>query len=67
MIVEIDFTTDTVILWSKVIEADNIKYFPAPDDYDPLFYDYIPQTPGEFDSNGFIKKEVNMNSDPFNI
>jgi hypothetical protein len=56
MIVEIDFETDTVILWSKVIEADNIKYFPAPDSYDPLTHDYIPQTAGVYDSNGFFLK-----------
>jgi len=56
MIVEIDFTTDTVILWSKVIEADNIKYFPAPDDYDPIRYDYTPVTAGVYDPNGFFLK-----------
>jgi hypothetical protein len=56
MIVEIDFETDTVILWSKVIEADNIKYFPAPDNYDPIRYDYTPETTGVYDPNGFFLK-----------
>jgi hypothetical protein len=56
MIVEIDFTNDTILLWSRVIEADYIKYFPAPDNYDPLRYDYIPQTAGVYDANGFFLK-----------
>jgi hypothetical protein len=58
MIVEIDFETDTIVLWSKVIEADYVKYFPAPDDYDPLRYDYIPQTAGVYDPNGFFIKPI---------
>jgi hypothetical protein len=58
MIVEIDFTNDTILLWSKAIEADYIKYFPAPDSYDPLTHDYIPQTAGVYDANGFFIKPI---------
>jgi hypothetical protein len=69
MIVEIDFTTDTIIRSSNLEEPDFITKFPAPDDYHPLEYDYIPQTAGVYDPNGFIRKpqETNINLDPFNI
>ena len=58
MVITIDFSTDTIIRWTKIDEVDNITTFKGPDDYDPLVYDYIPQTSGVFDPNGFIRKPI---------
>ena len=56
MIVEIDFSTDTITRSSVLEEPDYITRFPAPNDYHPLVYDYIPQTAGVYDPNGFFLK-----------
>ena len=68
MIVEIDFTTDTIIRCTKLEEPDYITKYPAPDDYHPLEYDYIPSVAGIFDPNGFIRKQLQapiISADPF--
>jgi hypothetical protein len=64
MIVEIDFTTDSIIRSSNIEEPDFITKFPAPDDYHPLEYDYIPQTAGVYDPNGFFLKTQSPIEEP---
>lgn len=61
MIVEIDFTTDTIVRSSVLEEPDYITKFPAPEDYHPLEYDYLPSVPGVFDPAGFVRKEKEIN------
>lgn len=60
MVVTIDFTTDTIIKWSKLDEPDDVTKFQAPLNYDPMLYDYVPSTPGIFDPDGFIIKNNNI-------
>ena len=58
MVVGIDLTTDTVLGQYKLVEPDNITYFEVEDNFDFKKYDYIPSTPGVYDPNGFVLKEV---------
>jgi len=49
---------DKVMSWHRDIEADNISFFECPEDFSFDRYDYIPQTQGVFDVNGFVLKPI---------
>jgi hypothetical protein len=44
---------DQIIAWGTQLEGPNI-FEPIPADYSPERYQYLPQTQGTFDPNGFI-------------
>lgn len=56
MIAEIDLSTDTVLAWSNLFAADDVRFFDVPAISEPWLYDYVPETPGQFDINGFVLK-----------
>jgi len=63
MVVGIDLTTDTVLGQYKLVEPDNVTYFEVEENFDFKNYDYIPSTPGVYDPNGFVLKQMPSEED----
>lgn len=43
---------DKIVAWGVAVEGEGT--YPAPDDYSPEKYNYVPEIPGVFNPNGFI-------------
>lgn len=47
-----------IIMWSDFIDADEVSFFQAPDDYSADKYTYTPLVGGGFNINGFALKPL---------
>lgn len=54
----VDLLENKIVSWGRLYDSPEFLgiTFDIPNDYNPLFYEYIPSQPGVFDPNGFVLK-----------
>lgn len=52
---KVQIVNDEILAFGEILEGSDV-YDNAPNDYSPDIYDYIPEIPGVYNINNFIKK-----------
>lgn len=58
---KVQIINDEILAFGEILEGFDV-YDNAPNDYSPDVYDYIPNTPGVYDFNNFVLKQLNNNN-----
>lgn len=52
---KVQIVNDKILAFGEILEGSDV-YDNAPNDYSPDIYDYIPEIPGVYNINNFIRK-----------